>query len=147
MSPSTRPSTITNFALMLPVTPPSLPIDRLRVCSIEPSSWPWNSRSSSPYSSPLKCRVGPSTQGAPWAGCGAAGGAGGANLLSPKFLLMDFSVSAGRAGGCLLGSDARFHGNAAIEICSLGDADTRRADVAAHDCRIADLDALLGVHV
>src|SRR6185369_167504 len=129
MSPSTRPSTITNLALMLPVTPPSLPIDKLRVCSIEPSSWPWNSRSSSPYSSPLKCSVGPSTQAWPLDGCGAAGGAGGASLFSNP-LLMDFSVSAGRAG-CLLGSDALFHGNAAIEICSLGDADTRRADVAA----------------
>src|SRR5436190_16691152 len=146
MSPSTRPSTITNLARMLPVTPPSLPIDRLRVCSIEPSSWPWNSRSSSPYSSPLKCSVGPSTQ-VPVATSFCGAGAGGAILFS-KPLLMVFSGSAACAGdGGSLRPSIRFHGDSAIEIRSLCDADARRANVAAHDRRLTDLDALAGDHV
>src|SRR5687768_13755427 len=134
MSPSTRPSTITNFALMLPVTPPSLPMLKERVCSIEPSIWPWNSRSSSPYSSPLKCRVGPRMQ-VPVGG--AAAGAGGAILESEKFLLMGFSAS-GRLGGGGGGSvrpSIRLHRDSAIEICSLGDAHAGRADVAADHSR------------
>src|SRR5689334_957996 len=143
MSPSTRPSTITNLALMLPVTPPSLPMLSERVCSIEPSSWPWNSRSSSPYSSPLKCRVGPRTQTVPFARAGA--GAGGAILASGMFLLMGFSASTGRAGGG--GSERpsiRLHRDSAIEICSLVDAHAGGAEVAADHSRLTDLDALLG---
>src|SRR5688572_2141157 len=145
MSPSTRPSTMTNLALMLPVTPPSLPMLSERVCSIEPSSWPWNSRSSSPYSSPLKCRVGPRTQ----VPAGAAGaGAGGAILASEKFLLMGFSAS-GRlgGGGGSVRPSIRLHRDSAIEICSLGDAHAGRADVAADHSRLTDLDAFLGDHV
>src|ERR1043165_7932831 len=142
MSPSTRPSTITNFALMLPVTPPSLPMLRLRVCSMEPSSWPWNSRSSSPYSSPLKCSVGPSTQTVPLDGAGAGGG----GAFISGVLLMGFSASdrLGGAGGGSERPSIRLHRDSAIEICSLVDADAGRAQIAADHRRLTDLDALLG---
>src|SRR5690349_4932101 len=59
---------------------------------------------------------------------------------------MDFSVSAARAGGSLRPS-IRFHGDSAIEVRSLCDTDARGADVAAHDRRLTDLDALAGDHV
>src|SRR5262245_29853481 len=130
---------ITNLARMLPLTEPSLPMLSERVCSIEPSSWPWNSRSSSPYSSPLKCRVGPRTQTVPLDG--AAAGGGGAFISGA--LLMGFSIS-GRLGGGG-GSERpsiRLHRDSAIEICSLGDAHAGRADVAADHSRLTDLDAL-----
>src|ERR1700754_1471853 len=76
-------------------------------------------------------------------------GAGGAILLgSAKFLLMLFSGSAARSGGGgSLRPSIRFHGDSAIEIRSLCDADARGADVAADHRRLTDLDALAGAHV
>ena len=75
--------------------------DRLRVCSIEPSSWPWNSRSSSPYSSPLKCSVGPSTQ-VPVATSRCGAGAGGAILFSNPLLMVFLRLSGSSRGWRIL---------------------------------------------
>src|SRR5688572_24805462 len=61
---------------------------------------------------------------------------------------MVFSGSAARAGGGgSLRPSIRLHGDSAIEIRSLCDADARGAEIAAHDRRVADLDALFGAHV
>src|SRR5262245_7460080 len=63
---------------------------------------------------------------------------------------MVFSRSAARgAGGCCgsLRPSIRFHGDSAIEVCSLGDGDARRTEIAAHDRRLTDLDGFLGAHV
>src|SRR4030095_13116062 len=76
-----------------------------------------------------------------------AGGGGAILLFSAKFLLMVFSVSAARAGGGSLRPSIRFHGDSAIEIRSLCDADARGADVAADHRRLTDLDTLAGAHV
>src|SRR5215213_4322445 len=61
---------------------------------------------------------------------------------------MVFSGSAARAGGGgSLRPSIRLHDDSAIEIRSLCDAHAWRADVAAHDRGLTNLDALLGVHV
>src|SRR5688572_20779800 len=58
------------------------------------------------------------------------------------------SGSVARAVGCeSLRPSIRLHGDSAIEICSLGDAHARRANVAANIRGLTDLDALLGAHV
>src|SRR3954471_10151606 len=53
----------------------------------------------------------------------------------------------GAGGGGSWRPSIRLHRDSAIEICSLCDAHARRAQIAAHDRRLTDLDALLGVHV
>ena len=139
---------ITNFARMLPLTPPSLPM--LRRAGVFDRAFDLALEFQVLFTVELALEVQGRAEhagGCPGARCRRGPGEPSCyrEFFAHGFLRL--SGSRRRWGGGSLRPSIRLHRDSAIEIRSLCDAHARRAKIAAHDRRLTDLDALLGAHV